>query len=129
MNKRKKALADLAAAVNDCQKNSSVQTVSDFIAELKKEPDGKKRRIMIKEFSKRQNDIGKFIRENENAINAEAETALMSAAVNGNVSALKFYLKNRMPDKYSDKPVTEVEIEDLSETEAAVYGNEKDDTV
>ena len=40
-----------------------------------------------------------------------------------NVGALNMYLKNKMPDKYSDKPQTEIEIEDLSEIEEEIYEN------
>ena len=48
-----------------------------------------------------------------------------------NTEAVKFLLKNRMPDKYSDKPIGDTEIEDLSEIEEELYGtdNKKDDTV
>lgn len=69
--------------------------------------------------------------ENEALINSEAEAALIGAAVSGNVNALKFYLKNRLPGKYSDKPKEEIEIEDISETEAEIYDckNEKNNSL
>lgn len=116
---------------------------------------------MMKNFSERHADLAKFLKENEDLINAEAEMALVTAAVGTtitekeisykggrrtvstkrkhippNVGALNLYLKNKMPDKYSDKPQTAVEIEDISEIEEALYENntaentsEKDDTV
>ena len=39
-----------------------------------------------------------------------------------NVGALNMYLKNRMPDKYSDKPKTEPEYEDVADIEEDIYG-------
>lgn len=36
--------------------------------------------------------------------------ALIGAAVSGNVNALKFYLKNRLPEKYFDKPKEAVKM-------------------
>lgn len=41
-----------------------------------------------------------------------------------NVGALNLYLKNKMPDKYSDKPKTEPEFEDVSDIEEDIYGGE-----
>lgn len=124
-------------------------TVADFVRQLLAEPDKKKRRQMMKDFSVRRADVAKFLAENEELINAEAEMALIGAAVgttvtekeisykNGrrvvstkekhippNVGALNMYLKNKMPDKYSDKPQTEVEIEDVTDIERMIDGEE-----
>ena len=159
----KESLAALAGALDQHKDNedTSGQTVADFVNELLSESDRKKRKQMMKDFSARRADVAKFIRENEDLINAEAEMALVAAAVGTtvtekeisykggrrtvstkrkhippNVGALNLYLKNKMPDKYSDKPQTAVEIEDVSEIEEALYENntaentsEKDDTI
>lgn len=41
-----------------------------------------------------------------------------------NVGALNMYLKNKMPDKYSDKPKTDPEYEDVSDVEEDIYGGD-----
>lgn len=140
-----KALSD-ALSSQEASTDTSGQTAADFVKLLLAEPDKKKRKKMVKDFSERRSDLAKFLKENEDLINAEAEMALISAAVGGtitekevsyrggrrtvssrekhiapNVSALGLYLKNKMPDKYSDKPQTEIEIEDLSEIEEEIY--------
>ncbi len=124
-------------------------TVADFVRQLLAEPDKKKRKQMMKDFSARRADVAKFLAENEELINSEAEMALVNAAVGTtvvdedvsykggrrivrkkkrrvppNVAALNIYLKNRMPDKYSDKPQTEVEIEDLTDIERMIDGED-----
>lgn len=157
------SLMAIAAAMNPAaEENTEVaETAADFVKRLLAEPDKKKRKAMVKDFTARRQDVAKFLAENEELINAEAEMALISAAVGGtvtekevsykggrrqvstrekhtapNVAALNLYLKNKMPDKYSDKPQTEVEIEDVTEIEEELYGEDnsegteqKDDTV
>ncbi len=125
-NIRSLAEAIKSAENPDCEKNIGGLTAADFINALLSEPDKKNRKKMMKEFSERREDIIKFISENEDLINAEAEAALIGAAVgNKNVNAIKFYLKNKMPGKYSDKPVGDTEIEDVSEIEEELYGGKK----
>lgn len=146
----KESLKALSNALNpqEASTDTGGQTAADFVKLLLAEPDKKKRKAMMKNFSERHADLAKFLKENEDLINAEAEMALISAAVGGtvtekevsykggrrtvsskekhiapNVSALGLYLKNKMPDKYSDKPQTEIEIEDLSEIEEEIYEN------
>ena len=144
----KESLKALSDALNpqEASTDTSGQTATDFVKLLLAEPDKKKRKAMMKNFSERRSDLAKFLKENEDLINAEAEMALISAAVGGtvtekevsykggrrtvsskekhiapNVGALNMYLKNKMPDKYSDKPQTEIEIEDLTEIEEEIY--------
>ena len=159
----KESLKALSDALNPQKASTDTngQTAADFVKLLLSESDKKKRKAMMKNFSERHADLAKFLKENEDLINAEAEMALVTAAVGTtitekeisykggrrtvstkrkhippNVGALNLYLKNKMPDKYSDKPQTAVEIEDISEIEEALYENntaentsEKDDTV
>lgn len=95
---------------------------------------------MLRDFADRRKDVAEFLSENEALINSEAEAALIGAAVGGtavekkisykggrrqettvkrhippNMAALGMYLKNRMPERYSDHPAGEIEIEDTSE--------------
>lgn len=165
MDSKKKALADIAAAMkpqHDEKQDVAAGSLSDLINAALKEPNAKKRKKMLQDFAARRSDVADFLSANEELINAEAEAALIGAAVGGtftekkvaytggrrqetltkkhippNMAALGLYLKNRMPDKYSDKPQTEIEIEDLSEMEDMIYGGkdkpedteEKNDTV
>lgn len=147
----KESLKALSDALNpqEASTDTSGQTAADFVKLLLAEPDKKKRKKMVKDFSERRSDLAKFLKENEDLINAEAEMALISAAVGGtvtekevsykggrrtvsskekhiapNVGALNLYLKNKMPDKYSDKPKTEPEYEDVSDVEEDIYGGD-----
>ena len=147
----KESLKALSNALNpqEASTDTGSQTAADFLKLLLAEPDKKKRKKMVKDFSKRRSDLAKFLKENEDLIKAEAEMALISAAVGGtvtekevsykggrrmvsskekhiapNVGALNMYLKNKMPDKYSDKPKTEPEYEDVSDVEEDIYGGD-----
>lgn len=147
----KESLKALSDALNpqEASIDTGGQTAADFVKLLLSEPDKKKRKAMMKNFSERHADLAKFLKENEDLINAEAEMALISAAVGGtvtekevsykggrctvsskekhiapNVGALNMYLKNKMPDKYSDKPKTEPEYEDVSDVEEDIYGGD-----
>ena len=147
----KSSIKALAAALQSAENTDNEiggQTAADLINALFAEPDKKKRNAMMKDFAARHKDVAKFLAENADLINAEAEAALISAAVGGthtekevsykggrkstkekrvkvapNVGALQFFLKNKMPDKYSDKPVGDVEIEDVSDIEEELYGD------
>lgn len=145
-----RALAEAMKSAENPQDENGIggSTAADLINALLSEPDKKVRQKMIKEFSERHEDIAKFLADNADLINAEAEAALMVAAVGGthtekevsfrggkksvktkrvkalpNVTALQFLLKNRLPGKYSDKPVGDVEVEDVSDIEEALYGD------
>lgn len=130
-SRKYEAICSLSEALKNQPENEG--DLTDIISALEKEPDRKKRKRIMKDFICRFRETADFFAENEDVINARAEAALIGAAVGGNVNALKFYLKNRMPDKYSDKPKENIEIEDISETEGMLYGGEdggkKDDTV
>lgn len=145
----KESLKALSNALNpqEASTDTNGQTTADFVKLLLSESDKKKRKAMMKNFSERHAELAKFLKDNEDLINAEAEMALISAAVGGtvtekevsykggrrtvsskekrippNVGALNMYLKNKMPDKYSDKPQTEPELEDVSDIEEDIYG-------
>lgn len=152
----KESINALAGALNpksESEPSGGTETVADFVQKLLAEPDKKIRKQMMKDFSSRRSDVARFIKENEDLINAEAEMALIASAVGTtviekeisysggrkaiktkkkaiapNVGALNIYLKNRMPDKYSDKPQTEIEIESLDDIEKEIYGDEENST-
>lgn len=143
-NSRKKALSDIAAAMSETGQNDKTDTsagsLQDIIAAALSEPNEKRRRKLLKDFADRRKDVAAFLADNEDLINSEAEAALIAAAVGGtavekkisykggrrqettvkrhippNMAALGMYLKNRMPERYSDHPAGEIEIEDTSE--------------
>lgn len=137
-----KAIRDISEALKQKSENSagiSADTISDLVSAIIAEPNRKKRQRLIKDFTARHKDAADFLAQNEELINAEAEAALIRAAVGGthtereisykggrksvktkrittqpNMAALGMLLKNRMPDKYSDHPQGEIEIEDVS---------------
>lgn len=146
-----KALAEAIKSAENPNDDNEIggHTAADLINSLLSEPDKKKRTAMIKDFAARQKDVAKFIAEYSDLINAEAEAALIGAAVGGthiekevsckggrksvktkrvkalpNVAALQFLLKNKLPGKYSDKPVGDIEIEDVSGIEEELYGDQ-----
>lgn len=155
-NNRKKALSDIAAAMSEAGQNDKTDTAAgslqDIISAALSEPNDKNRRKLLRDFAARRADVAAFIADNEDLINSEAEAALIGAAVGGtavekkisykggrrqettvkrhippNMAALGMYLKNRMPDKYSDHPAGETEIEDTSEINE-VIDNAAEDT-
>lgn len=144
------ALAEAIKSAEENQDDNEIggSTAADLINALLSEPDKKKRTQMMKDFAARRKDVAKFIADHADLINAEAEAALIGAAMGGthtekevsykggkksvktkrvkalpNVTALQFLLKNRLPGKYSDKPVGDVEIEDVSGIEEELYGD------
>ncbi len=155
-NNRKKALSDIAAAMSEAGQNDKTDTAAgslqDIISAALSEPNDKKRRKLLRDFAARRADVAAFIADNEDLINSEAEAALIGAAVGGtfterkisykggrrqesiigrkvqpNMAALSLLLKNRMPDKYSDHPAGEIEIEDTEDINE-VINNAAEDT-
>lgn len=142
MDAASKALKDIFEAIESAKKEEtdvSADTLNDLLTAIISEPSRKKRQRLIKDFTARHKDAADFLAQNEELINAEAEAALIRAAVGGthtereisykggrksvktkrittqpNIAALGMLLKNRMPDKYSDHPQGEIEIEDVS---------------
>ena len=130
---------------NEPVENRTADTIDDLYRSLIGERSAKRRQKMIEDFTVRHSDAADFLAANENLVNAEAEAALIKAAVGGmfeekeisykngirsvnikkkivppNIQALSLLLKNRMPDRYSDKPLGTVEIEDTSEVEEMI---------
>lgn len=153
---KKQALTDIADAMSVAgqhdKKDTAAGSLQDVISAALSEPNEKRRRKLLRDFAARRADVAAFLAENEELVNSEAEAALIGAAVGGtavekkisykggrrqettvkrhippNMAALGMYLKNRMPDKYSDHPAGETEIEDTSEINE-VINNAAEDT-
>lgn len=149
MNRKQKSLADVAAAMKyretEEKRDPAEGSIAEITAAILAEPSAAKRKKLIERFTARHADAAGFLADNEDIVNSEAEQALISAAVGGriteketiyrggrkqtvirektvppNINALKMLLKNRMPEKYSDNVQSEIEIEDISETEEMI---------
>lgn len=57
----------------------------------------------LKDYMKKSPTIATTIRRGKEVADVQVENALYKAALNGNVSAIIFWLKNRRPDKWKDK--------------------------
>ena len=56
------------------------------------------------EYKKNISDFSDSLKKNKEICDAEVESALHKAAVGGNITAIIFWLKNRRPDKWREKP-------------------------
>lgn len=68
------------------------------------------------EWKKKSLDFSESLKTNKDIADYEVENALYQNAINGNVSAQIFWLKNRKPNNWREKQevITHNEIEDLS---------------
>lgn len=81
-------------------------------------------RDSLYEYKKQFSDFSDILKKNKDFVDLEVENALLQSALNGNITAQIFWLKNRRPDKWRDKPAEDKEeqesvsvnitIEDLS---------------
>ena len=56
------------------------------------------------EWKKRYGKIFEALKKGKEVVDYQVENALLSAALEGNTTAQIFWLKNRRPDKWRDKP-------------------------
>ncbi len=56
------------------------------------------------EFKKEFSEFSESLKKNKEICDAEVESALHKAALGGNITAIIFWLKNRRPDKWREKP-------------------------
>ncbi len=154
MNKKSRAINDIFKALSPEAEETytaPAETLNDLWNKIIAEPNSKKRQKIIGDFTARHKDAADFFAQNEELINAEAEAALIRAAVGGthterevtykggrktvkskkivtepNTAALWKLLKSRMPEKYSDDPRGEIEIEDVTEVKESVENAEDD---
>ena len=48
-------------------------------------------------------ELNELLKKSKEVVDYEVENALFNSAINGNVTAMIFWLKNRRPDKWKDK--------------------------
>jgi DNA-binding XRE family transcriptional regulator len=77
-------------------------------------------RQTLNEWSKKFPSISDTLKVNKDVVDRQVENALFNNAIEGNVTAQIFWLKNRKPDVWRDKRETKIEgnINDLSLNEA-----------
>ena len=66
----------------------------------------------IYEWKKKYPEFAEAIKKGKEVVDFEVENALLTAALDGNVTAMIFWLKNRRPDVWRDKPVAKGDGED-----------------
>lgn len=62
-------------------------------------------RSTLSEWKYRYNEISDTLKANKEIVDYKVENALLEKALNGDTTAQIFWLKNRRPDKWRDKPV------------------------
>lgn len=62
------------------------------------------RRETLCEWKKKYPNISNALKRGKEVVDIEVENALHKLAVDGNITAIIFWLKNRKPDKWRDKP-------------------------
>ena len=77
------------------------------------------------QWKKKYSDISDALKKGKEIVDFEVENALLKKALSGDTGAICFWLKNRRPDKWRDKPaVLATDIEDLSRIRREVFGVE-----
>ena len=64
-------------------------------------------RSTLNEWKERFPDISDTLKKGKDVVDFEIENALAQAALDGNVTAQIFWLKNRKPGKWKDKPAVD----------------------
>lgn len=64
-------------------------------------------RSTLSDWKNRFPDISDTLKKGKDVVDVEVENALLELAKQGNITAIIFWLKNRRPDKWKDKPTTE----------------------
>lgn len=61
-------------------------------------------RETLNQWKNKYSDISDTLKKGKEVVDYQVENALLSAALEGNTTAQIFWLKNRRPDKWRDKP-------------------------
>ena len=67
-------------------------------------------------------DIGEVLKKGKEIVDYQVENALLKAALDGNVTAQIFWLKNRRPDKWRDKPHEPADDKELDRARQLLEG-------
>lgn len=66
------------------------------------------------EYKREFSELSEVLKKTRDAVDGEVENALLQNALNGNTTAQIFWLKNRRPDKWRDKPTEETDKTDVT---------------
>lgn len=67
-------------------------------------------------------EISEALKRGKQVVDAQVENALLSSALAGNVTAQIYWLKNRRPDQWRDKPGSDAEADELARARALFRG-------
>lgn len=67
-------------------------------------------------------EISEALKKGKEVVDYEVENALVKEALSGNVTAIIFWLKNRRPDKWRDKPEVPGDADALKKAKALLEG-------
>lgn len=70
-------------------------------------------RKTLYEWIKKYGDICDTLKKGKEIVDYQVENALLKEALKGNVTACIYWLKNRRPDKWREKPVEKIDLEDI----------------
>ena len=70
-------------------------------------------RSTLSEWKKKYSDISDTLKKGKDVADYYMENALYKAGIGGNVVAQIYWLKNRRPDKWREKPVEKIDLEDI----------------
>ena len=70
-------------------------------------------RSTLNEWKKKDSDISDTLKKGKEISDYEVENALLKKALEGNVVAQIYWLKNRRPDKWREQPKEKVDFEDI----------------
>ena len=76
----------------------------------------------IYDWKKRFADISNALKKGKEVVDYEVENALLEKAKGGDVAAMIFWLKNRRPEKWRDKPVVDADREALEKLDNMLRG-------
>jgi len=79
-------------------------------------------RSTLSEWKKRFSDILSALKKGKEVVDFEVENALFKNAISGDTTAQIFWLKNRRPDKWRDKPEVPGDSETLKRARALLEG-------
>lgn len=74
------------------------------------------------DWKKKYPDFSKALKRGKEVVDFEVENALLKSALDGNTTAQIFWLKNRRPDKWRDKPEMPGDSESLKKAKELLGG-------
>lgn len=77
------------------------------------------------EWKNKYSEICESLKKGKEVVDFEVENALLSSALDGNTTAQIFWLKNRRPDRWRDKPISDKNTEKVIEKLDEVLGGIK----